>query len=161
MKVNGPGSNLWILLSGLVLSLWAVPWARAEKAPVRSVPGPAVLPDGKRVAHIALSDVTAVAGKKGWLQEEFAKIGAKAALILVSARGGSGVETSLLDRGELHITQRMAYPALQHRANGLDAVVVWQGVDPAPATLEQQGCFVVNSWNGNGSCKDMEQERLA
>ena len=33
-------------------------------------------------------------------------------LLAEIARGGSGVETSLLDRGELHITQRMAYPAL-------------------------------------------------
>ena len=132
MKANEPGSKTWILPWGLLLSLSAVPWARAAQTPVKSVPGPALLPDGTRVAHIALSDVTAVAGKKGWLQEEFSKVGAKADLILVSARGGSGVETSLLDRGELHITQRMAYPALQHRANGLDAVVVWQGVDPPP-----------------------------
>jgi len=132
MKAGRAGSKRWIFSSVLALAMGAAPWARAERTPVRSVPSPAILPDGTRVAHIALSDVTAVAGKKGWLQEEFAKVGAKADLILVSAFGGSGVETSLLDRGELHITQRMAYPALQHRANGLDAVVVWQGVDPPP-----------------------------
>ena len=38
----------------------------------------------------------------------------------------------MLDRGDLHITVRMAYPALQHRANGLDAVVIWQGINPHP-----------------------------
>lgn len=90
------------------------------------------VPSKTRIAHIALTDVTAVAARKGWLDEEFAKYNAKADLVLTTSYGGTGVEASLLDRGDLHITQRMGYPALQHRANGLDAVVVWQSVNPHP-----------------------------
>jgi sulfonate transport system substrate-binding protein len=124
-------------LSGTSLAVGLVAWLATFGHPqadptVKSTAAAPKTVDNARVAHIALSDVTAVAGRKGWLKEEFDKINAKADLVLVSARGGSGVETSLLDRGELHITQRMAYPALQHRANGLDAVVIWQGVDPPP-----------------------------
>jgi sulfonate transport system substrate-binding protein len=67
------------------------------------------------------------------LQEELAKVGAKLEMVNISQISGvSGAEASLLDRGDLHITVRMAYPALQHRANGLDAVVVWMGGNPHP-----------------------------
>jgi sulfonate transport system substrate-binding protein len=56
---------------------------------------------------------------------------------LTASSGGSGggitaLEVSLLERGGLHITSRMAYAALQQRANGLDAVVIWQGDNPNP-----------------------------
>ena len=118
------------LMVGMVAAL---PPARSlAEEPLKSAPIAPKVPSKARLAHIALVDVTAVAAKKGWLQEEFAKVNATADLVLVTSYGGSGIEASLLDRGDLHITQRMAYPALQHRANGLDAVVVWQGVDPHP-----------------------------
>lgn len=119
------------LVVGIVLAVLPLTRSFAEE-PLKSAPIAPNVPSKTRLAHIGLVDVTAVAAKKGWLQEEFAKVNATADLVLVSAYGGSGVEASLLDRGDLHITQRMAYPALQHRANGLDAVVVWQGVDPHP-----------------------------
>jgi sulfonate transport system substrate-binding protein len=119
-----------VLMSFLAATI-SVGRASAED-PVKSAALPPNVPGNERIAHIGLVDVTAVAARKGWLQEEFAKHNAKADLVNVSSFGGSGIEASLLDRGDLHITQRMAYPALQHRANGLDAVVVWQGVDPHP-----------------------------
>ena len=124
--------NLFRIGSVLVASLLSqVPMAMADE-PVKSAALPTKVPSKERIVHIALTDVTAVAARKGWLQEELAKVNAKPNLVLVSGFGGSGIEASLLDRGDLHITQRMAYPALQHRANGLDAVVIWQGVDPPP-----------------------------
>jgi sulfonate transport system substrate-binding protein len=90
------------------------------------------VPSKTRVVHIGLTEVTSIAAKKGWFAEEYAKYNAKPDMVLVTSFGGTGIEASLLDRGDLHITQRMAYPALQHRVNGLDAVVIWQGVDPHP-----------------------------
>lgn len=79
-----------------------------------------------------LSDWTTVASKKGWLQEEFAKAGAKVKLVDVAALKIPGVESSLLEKGDLHFAARMAYPALQHKLNGLDAVVVWASQEPHP-----------------------------
>lgn len=116
---------------GALLLVLPLATAVAEE-PVKSAALPAKVPGNTRIAHIALTEITAVAARKGWLQEEFDKVNAKADLVLVSSFGGTGTEASLLDRGDLHITQRMAYPALQHRVNGLDAVVIWQGVDPHP-----------------------------
>jgi sulfonate transport system substrate-binding protein len=120
-----------VVLASFLAATVSVAKASAEE-PVKSAALPPNVPGNERIAHIGLVDVTAVAARKGWLQEEFAKHNAKADLVNVSSFGGSGIEASLLDRGDLHITQRMAYPALQHRANGLDAVVVWQGIDPHP-----------------------------
>jgi sulfonate transport system substrate-binding protein len=78
------------------------------------------------VAKIPLSEWTAVASQKGWLQEEFARYGAKVELVDVTAMKIQGVEASLLDKGDLHFAFRMQYSSLQHKLNGLDAVVVWQ-----------------------------------
>ena len=91
------------------------------------------VPGKERIAKIQLNEITAITAQKGWLQEELAKVGAKLEMVNISQISGvSGAEASLLDRGDLHITVRMAYPALQHRANGLDAVVVWMGGNPHP-----------------------------
>ena len=81
---------------------------------------------------VPLTDWTAVASKKGWLQEEFARAGAKVKLVDVAALKIPGVESSLLEKGDLHFAARMAYPALQHKLNGLDAVVVWASQEPHP-----------------------------
>jgi len=107
-------------------------YARGDEAVTKSSGVLPTVPGKARIAHITLTDVTSVAAKKGWLQEEFAKYNAKVDLILTTSYGGTGVEASLLDRGDLHITSRMAYPALQHRANGLDAVIIWQSINPHP-----------------------------
>jgi sulfonate transport system substrate-binding protein len=66
------------------------------------------------------------------LQEEFSKYGAKTELVDVARMGNTGVEAALLDRGDLHFAQRMQYPSLQHKLNGLDCVIVWQSGDAPP-----------------------------
>ena len=106
--------------------------ASAEEGVVKGTAVAPTVPSKTRVVHIGLTDVTSVAAKKGWFAEEFAKYNAKPDMVLVTSYGGTGIEAALLDRGDLHITQRMAYPALQHRVNGLDAVIIWQGVNPNP-----------------------------
>jgi sulfonate transport system substrate-binding protein len=77
-------------------------------------------------AKIPLLEWTAVASQKGWLQEEFAKRGARTELVDFNGMKIQGVEASLLDKGEMHFGYRMQYPSLQHKLNGLDAIVVWQ-----------------------------------
>jgi len=42
------------------------------------------------------------------------------------------VEASLLETGGLHFASRMQYPALLHKLNGLDAVVIWQANRVSP-----------------------------
>lgn len=70
---------------------------------------------------------TVVGHKKGFIQEEFAKIGiTDINLINPGTAELSGAEAALLDRGGLAIAQRMMYPATVHKANGIDAVIVWQ-----------------------------------
>lgn len=70
---------------------------------------------------------TVVGFEKGFIQEEFAKIGIKDInLINPGTSELSGAEAALLDRGGLAIAQRMMYPATVHKANGIDAVIVWQ-----------------------------------
>ena len=81
------------------------------------------------VVKIPLNSWTAVAAQKGWLQEEYAKYGAKIEIVDVGALKIPGVEASLLDKGELDFAFRMQYPSLQHKLNGLDAVIVWQSQD--------------------------------
>lgn len=70
---------------------------------------------------------TVVGYEKGFIQEEFAKIGiTDIKLINPGTAELSGAEAALLDRGGLAIAQRMMYPATVHKANGIDAVIVWQ-----------------------------------
>jgi sulfonate transport system substrate-binding protein len=104
----------------------------ADKAVTRSTPLAPKVPGKQRVAKITLSEITAIAAQKGFFKEEYDKVGATFEMVNISSFGTVGVEASLLDRGDLHITSRMAYPALQHLANGLDAVFIWQSQNPHP-----------------------------
>src|SRR5262249_53960063 len=80
-----------------------------------------------KVINLPLAAWTTVGLKKGFLKEEFAKIGTNEIRLLNPGTTElSGAEAAMLDRGGLAIAQRMMYPAAVHRANGLDAVVVWQ-----------------------------------
>lgn len=96
------------LITALALS--ATP-ARAAKPP--------------SVVNVPLNNWTVVAARLGWLQEAYAKLGSGVRLVDPGTTRLSGAEASLLDRGDLHFAFRMIYPALVHRANGLDARVVW------------------------------------
>jgi sulfonate transport system substrate-binding protein len=95
---------------------------------------PAAENDNGFVAKIPLMEWTAVAAQKGWLQEEFARYGAKTELVDEGAVSSAknGVEASLLYTGGLHFASRMQYPALLHRINGLDAVVIWEANRVSP-----------------------------
>lgn len=69
---------------------------------------------------------TVVAKEKGIFKEEFDKVGIKEVNLIASGAAElSGAESAGLNRGSIAIAQRMLYPATAHRANGLDAVVVW------------------------------------
>ena len=83
--------------------------------------------------NLPLEGWTVVAQKTGILKEEFAKIGTTQIQLLNPGTSElSGAESAMLDRGGLAIAQRMMYPATVHRANGLDAVIVWQSVASDP-----------------------------
>lgn len=82
--------------------------------------------------YAPLNTWTAVAMQKGWLQEEFAKVGAKVSLVDIAAIKIPGVEASLLDKGELHFVNCMGYVSIQHKLNGLDSEVVWASKLPHP-----------------------------
>jgi ABC-type nitrate/sulfonate/bicarbonate transport system substrate-binding protein len=102
--------SLTRLALAAALALTASP-ARAAK------PLPAV--------NVPINTWTVVAARLGWLQQEYAKLGSTVKLVDPGTTALVGAEASLLDRGDLHFAFRMIYPALVHRANGLEARVVW------------------------------------
>lgn len=108
------------------------------------------------VVKIPLAEWTAVASQKGWLQQEFAGHGAKVELVDVAAMKIQGVEASLLDKGDLNFAFRMQYPSLQHKLNGLDAVVVWQSGD-APV---RRNTLVVLRDSSVNSVEDLKGKKL-
>jgi ABC-type nitrate/sulfonate/bicarbonate transport system substrate-binding protein len=77
------------------------------------------------VVNIPQNSWTVVAARLGWLQQEYAKLGSGVQLVDPGTTALVGAEAALLDRGDLHFAFRMIYPALVHKANGLDARVVW------------------------------------
>ena len=76
--------------------------------------------------NLPLTPWSAVAQEKGIFKEEFDKVGIKEVKLIASGAAElSGAESAGLNRGSIAIAQRMLYPATAHKANGLDAVVVW------------------------------------
>jgi ABC-type nitrate/sulfonate/bicarbonate transport system substrate-binding protein len=109
------------------------------------------------VVKVPLSEWTAVAEQKSWLQQEFAKYGATVQMIDVNPiNGTAGIEASLLDRGDLHFAVRMQYPALQHKLNGLDAVVVWE----ADKVSVRQNTIVVLNDSPINNVSDLKGKKL-
>jgi len=96
--------------------------------------GAALSATGKKVdtVYVPLNNWTAVALNKGWLQEEYAKVGSKVEAVDVAAMKIPGVEASLLEKGELHFVNCMGYVSIQHKLNGLDSTVVWASKLPHP-----------------------------
>ena len=86
----------------------------------------------KDTVYVPLNVWTSVALNKGWLQEEYAKVGAKVESVDTSAIKVPGVEASLLEKGELHFVNCMGYVSIQHKLNGLDSVAVWGSKLPNP-----------------------------
>ncbi|MEC5319352.1 PhnD/SsuA/transferrin family substrate-binding protein [Brenneria populi subsp. brevivirga] len=76
---------------------------------------------------LQLDPATAVAQEKGFLKEAFDKIGITEVNLVASGSAGLlGAEAAHLNNGGIAVAQRMIYPAVVHRANGLDAVIVWE-----------------------------------
>jgi sulfonate transport system substrate-binding protein len=82
------------------------------------------IPEKTRLVHLPLNQVTVIAARKGWLQEEFGKYNAKFDLVDTSAFS-QATSASLMDRGDLHIVRAMFNFALQYPANGFDTVDIW------------------------------------
>lgn len=77
--------------------------------------------------NLQLRPWTVVAQKQGILKEEFDKIGTPTVNLIASGTAELvGAESAALDHGAIAIAQRMIYPATVHRANGLDAVIIWE-----------------------------------
>jgi ABC-type nitrate/sulfonate/bicarbonate transport system substrate-binding protein len=68
---------------------------------------------------------TAVAQAKGFFEAEYGKLGTKVTLVDPGSTQLIGAEAAMLDRGGLAVAQRMMYPATVHKANGIDASIIW------------------------------------
>jgi sulfonate transport system substrate-binding protein len=108
------------------------PGAKADDAVTKGTALAPKVPGKTRIAHIFLGDVTAIAARKGWLQEEFAKYNAKADLVNVASYGTAGTRAALFDRGDLHFGTGMMQGALLMPAQGLDTVVIWESTSIPP-----------------------------
>lgn len=86
---------------------------------------PALAASPLPVVNVPQNTWTIVAARLGWIQEAYAKLGSSVKLVDPGTTALIGAEASLLDRGDLHFAFRMIYPALVHKANGLDARIVW------------------------------------
>ncbi|MDH2328988.1 ABC transporter substrate-binding protein [Cereibacter sp. SYSU M97828] len=99
------------LLSAAMLSALAAPAFAADPLPF---------------INLQLRPWTVVAQEKGFLKEEFDKIGIPEVNLIASGSAELvGAESAALNKGSIAIAQRMVYPATVHKANGLDAVIVW------------------------------------
>ncbi|MGF9567227.1 ABC transporter substrate-binding protein [Neorhizobium sp. BT27B] len=77
--------------------------------------------------NLQLRPWTVVAEKKGFLKEEFDKVGVPSVNLIASGTAELiGAEAAAVNNGGIAIAQRMIYPATVHRANGLDAVIIWE-----------------------------------
>ena len=76
---------------------------------------------------LQLDPITAIAQDKGFFKQEYAKIGVtQVNLVAPGTAQMIGAEAAQLNSGGIAVAQRMIYPAVVHRANGLDAVIVWE-----------------------------------
>lgn len=77
--------------------------------------------------NLQLRPWTVVAEKKGFLKQEFDKVGVPSVNLIASGTAELiGAEAAAVNNGGIAIAQRMIYPATVHRANGLDAVIIWE-----------------------------------
>lgn len=99
------------LFQGLVFTAMAAPAWAADPLPF---------------INLQLRPWTVVAQEKGFLKEEFDKVGIPEVNLIASGSAELvGAESAALNKGSIAIAQRMVYPATVHKANGLDAVIVW------------------------------------
>jgi len=107
--------------------------AQADDAVTKTTAVAPNVPSKTRLVHVQLGDVTAIAARKGWLQEEFAKYNAKVDLVATSSYGTAGTVAALFDRGDLHISgPSMLNGSVVQRLQGLDVVLFWMGTNVHP-----------------------------
>ena len=135
-KPARPISKTILLLAILVLAAFG-PGAKADDSVTKGAALAPKVPGKTRIAHVFLGEVTAIAGRKGWLQEEFGKYNAKADLVNVASYGAAGTRAALFDRGDLHFGSGMMQGSLLMPAQGLDTVMIWMSapVPPRRATV--------------------------
>ncbi|PLZ00613.1 nitrate ABC transporter substrate-binding protein [Burkholderia sp. WAC0059] len=110
------------LLAALAVAGGAVAAAAAFADNRPSASGPALTS-----ITLQLDPITAIAQDKGFLKSEYAKIGVnQVTLVAPGTAQMIGAEAAQLNSGGIAVAQRMIYPAVVHRANGLDAVIVWE-----------------------------------
>jgi ABC-type nitrate/sulfonate/bicarbonate transport system substrate-binding protein len=98
----------------------------AERAARSEPPVPSI--------NLPIEDWSVIAYAKGFLQQAYAQIGTTdVRLVDPGTTQLSGSEAALLDRGGLALAQRMMYPATIHKANGIDASIVWLSTRSSPA----------------------------
>jgi sulfonate transport system substrate-binding protein len=107
----------------LALLGWSTAAVAQEVAAKTTAVAPKI-PGKARLAHLPLTQVTVIAARKGWLQEEFSKYNAKFDLVDTSAFPQASA-AAIMDRGDLNITRAMFNFALQYPANGFDTVDIW------------------------------------
>lgn len=109
--------------------------------------------------NLQLRPWTVVAEKLGILKEEFDKVGInKVNLIASGAAELIGAESAALDNGAIAIAQRMVYPATVHKANGLDAVIVWLS---APSNKYRTPILARANNNEINSIADLDGKQFA
>lgn len=109
--------------------------------------------------NLQLQNWTAIAQEKGFFQEEFDKIGIKKVnLIAAGTAELLGAEAAAVGGGALAIAQRMIYPALVHRSNGLDAVIVWES---EPSDKYRTPILALKDNKAINSVQDLEGKNFA
>lgn len=109
--------------------------------------------------NLQLRPWTVVAQEKGILKEEFDKVGiSKVNLIASGTAELVGAESAALNKGAIAIAQRMVYPATVHRANGLDAVIVWLS---EPSDKYRTPILARANNNEVNELKDLEGKKFA
>jgi sulfonate transport system substrate-binding protein len=77
------------------------------------------------VVYLPLTNIVAVASRKGWTDEEFKKLGYTPKTVDVLTVKISGATAALLDRGDLNFSSSMAYMATDYKLNGFNTKVIW------------------------------------
>lgn len=109
--------------------------------------------------NLQLQNWTAIADKKGFFAEEFGGLGiTKVNLIATGTAELLGAEAAAVGGGALAIAQRMIYPSLVHRANGVDAVIIWES---QPSTKDRTPLLALSSNKEIDKIEDLEGKNFA
>jgi ABC-type nitrate/sulfonate/bicarbonate transport system substrate-binding protein len=94
-----------------------------------------------------------LADKNGWFDKLLGDNGTKVSLV----EGTVGNEVQLMDRGELHLTNRMLYPYLLYKSQGGDITAVELSEDPQPGIVT----FLVRADSDYQTLADLKGKTIA